>query len=161
MNTAHWGDSNLSRMIGKIHRNICALVAGLMVHAMLLASLPLVWCAGSGGVHAAELVVSFSQGPAIASNGDGANSLFMKATSSGVDRSNPVPETGCFSHHKLIGPAACASQTQPDPGSNAAIAPRPYLESERFEAIGCCKFAPKSAIVFAQLQHLRTVVLLI
>lgn len=149
-------------MTGKLHHKICALVAGLLIHAALIASLPLVWCFGSNSVHAAERLDRASdRTEALRSSGqpsvENIEAAVLPAAKVPLQPRCPM----CSVHHYLVHVAPFAAQPTPDNEKFATVPPKsggPLLRSPPL--IGRVT-GVVSTNVSAQLEQLRTVVLLI
>lgn len=144
--------------MGKLHHGICALVAGLMIHAALIACLPLVWCFGSNTVHAAERTAS---APAV--HATVSANLVSKTAKTAVATdvfTSPLSQK-CVSHHKLMDVGPPVSKPAPDKDKVVAVVPNhdqlTWCSPQRVVQSTWAGQANFST----QLQHRSTVVLLI
>jgi len=145
-------------MTGKLHHRVCTLVAGLMIHAAMIASLPLVWCFGSNTVHAAERT---GRAPALDA-AVSASVIFEAARTAATidDFASPLNQK-CLSHHKLMDMGAPVSKPVPVKDKCVAVVPN-------HDQLTWCSPLRMSlstwvgrALCSPQLKQLSTVVLLI
>lgn len=140
-------------MTGNLHHRICALVAGLIIHATLIASLPLVWCFGSNTVHAAERT---GRAPAL----QAAVSANL-TTAVAIDVFTSPLSQKCVSHHKLMELGAPVSKPAPEKDKFVAVVPNHgQLTWNSPQRVVQSTWAGP-ADFSSQLQHRNTVVLLI
>lgn len=156
-NTMIRGESHSSGMRSNLHQRICALVAGLIVHAVLIASLHLA-CFDSNSVHVAERL------------------------DRALDRAEVLRTSGQPSAETIEAAVLPAKGALPPPCPNcsnsvrsALFASQPTPGNEKFVAVLASSDGPHlwsppligrvtgvvSTNAFAQLEQLRTVVLLI
>jgi hypothetical protein len=145
-------------MTGKLHYRICTLVAGLVIHAALIANLPLVWCFDSNAVHAAERGEHAKA--AQDTFGPSANSKISN-TAAEIDGLTPPLNQKCVSHHKLINVSAPASKPAPEKDKFDAVVPsRDQLAWYSSQRIVQSTWADPPNFC-SRLYHRSTVVLLI
>lgn len=148
-------------MTGKLQSKICALIAGLVVHAALIASLPVVWCFGFNSHHAVERPDrALDRAEVFRSSGQpSVENIEAAVLPAKVPLQSLCPM--CSLRHCLVHAALFASQPTPDNEKFAAVLLKsdgpllwhPPLIGRLTEVV--------STNVSSQLEQLRTVVLLI
>lgn len=145
-------------MTGKLHHRVCTLVAGLMIHAAMIASLPLVWCFGSNTVHAAERI---GRAPALEAAVSASVIFEATRTVATIDHFASPLNQKCTLHHKLMDVGAPVSKPAPDKDKFVAVVPN----HDQLTWCSPKRVGPSTwvgpALCCAQLEQLSTVFLLI